>query len=305
VFMTLLISLFFLGAAVALLLRAVALPRTAAAARLGQIEAYGFGAVAVDGDGTGRGLGTNLDETADRIGHWAAKHLIGSFREEQVRAQLTMAGLYNLSPFVFLGYRVIATIFCPALFLWFSTVSAVNPLLGFAGTAGAAAAGWVLPMATLRHKVDKRFDLVERDLPELIDLLVLTVEAGLGFNGALQLAAGRLSGPLGDELRLTLQEQRMGLSTNAALSNMMMRADTPSMRSFVRSVVQGETLGVSIGTILRNLAKEMRTRRRQRAEEKAQKAPIKILFPLVFLIFPPMFAVLLYPAVSEFSRTFG
>ena len=97
----------------------------------------------------------------------------------------------------------------------------------------------------------------------------------------------------------------MGLSTEEALSNLAARCDTPSMRSFVRSVLQGERLGVSIGSIMRNLAIEMRKTRRQTAEERAQKAPIKILFPLVFLIFPPIFIVLLYPAIHSFGQAFG
>jgi tight adherence protein C len=97
----------------------------------------------------------------------------------------------------------------------------------------------------------------------------------------------------------------MGLTTNEALSNMLARCQTPLMRSFVRSVLQGETLGVSIGKIMRDLATEMRKRRRQAAEEKAQKAPIKILFPLVFLIFPAMFVILLGPAVYAFKGSFG
>jgi tight adherence protein C len=131
------------------------------------------------------------------------------------------------------------------------------------------------------------------------------VEAGLGFSGSLQIAAERLEGSLGDELRLAMQEQRMGLATNEALANMLDRCPTSAVRSFVRSVLQGETLGVSIGEILRNLAVEMRKRRRALAEERAQKAPIKILFPLVFLIFPAMFVILLGPAVFQFINAFG
>ena len=96
----------------------------------------------------------------------------------------------------------------------------------------------------------------------------------------------------------------MGLASTEALTHMLERADTPGMRMFVRAVVQGETLGVSIGQIMRNLALEMRKRRKARAEEKAQKAPIKMLFPLIFLIFPAMFVVLLAPAVMEFVKAF-
>jgi tight adherence protein C len=153
--------------------------------------------------------------------------------------------------------------------------------------------------------MDRRFEAVEMELPELIDLLVVTVESGLGFNGALHVASTRIQGPLGDELRLALQEQTMGLSTEEALRNMLDRCETPSMRAFVRSVLQGETLGVSIGQILRGLADEMRKRRKAMAEEKAQRAPIKILFPLIFLIFPAMFIVLLGPAIFSMGSAFG
>ena len=122
----------------------------------------------------------------------------------------------------------------------------------------------------------------------------------MGLDGGLQLAGARFGGPLGEELRLTLQEHNLGIAMNEALRNFLDRAGTPSSRSFVRSILQGEQLGVSIGQIMRNLSREMRTRRRQLAEEKAQKAPIKMLFPLIFLIFPAMFVVLLAPSIYSF-----
>jgi tight adherence protein C len=134
-------------------------------------------------------------------------------------------------------------------------------------------------------------------MPELIDLLVVTVEAGLSLSAALQLAGERMKGPLGDELRIVLQEQRMGLTPVQALENMVTRCPTPAVESFTRAMVQGSLLGVSIGAILRSLAVEMRKRRRAAVEQQAQKAPIKMLFPLVFMIFPAMFIVILGPAV--------
>jgi len=143
------------------------------------------------------------------------------------------------------------------------------------------------------------------EVPELIDLLVVTVETGHGLTAAFRLAGDRIRGPLGDEVRLTVQEQAMGLSAHEALSNMIARSDTPALRSFVRSVIQGESLGVSIGDILRAVADDMRKRRRQRAEEQAQKAPIKMLFPLAFCIFPSMFIVLLGPSVFDLIDTLG
>ena len=129
----------------------------------------------------------------------------------------------------------------------------------------------------------RRHEQIDYELPELIDLLVVTVEAGVGFVGSMRIASQHVRDPLGQELRLTLQEQSMGLSSTEALTNLLDRADTPGVRMFVRSIVQGETLGVSIGQIMRNLATEMRKRRKAAAEERAQKAPIKMLFPLVFL----------------------
>ena len=142
-------------------------------------------------------------------------------------------------------------------------------------------------------------------MPELIDLLVVILEAGVAFTASFRIAAERIGGPLGDELRLTLQEQNLGLSTLDALQNWMERCETPAVQSFVRSMVQGERLGISIGQILRNLALEMRKRRRQAAEERAHKAVIKILFPLVLLIFPAMFVIVLGPAMYRIVDGFA
>ncbi len=157
----------------------------------------------------------------------------------------------------------------------------------------------------LSRQITQRYKEIDKVLPNLIDLLVVTVEAGVGFVGSMRLAAEQLEGPLGDELRLTLQDQNMGASIEEALKGMARRAETPGMRAFVRAIVQGELLGVSIAQILRNLAIDMRKKRKARAEEQAQKAPIKMLFPLVLLIFPAMFIVLLLPALIKIKDTLG
>jgi tight adherence protein C len=200
---------------------------------------------------------------------------------------------------------VISTVSVPIAVLWLGATLGFQPLLALVATAMAVMAGWVTPDVIVRHRIERRYEQIEWELPELIDLLVVTVEAGLGFSGSMQVAAQRIDGPLGDELRLSLQEQSMGLSIEESLRNMLDRCETPSMRAFVRSVLQGETLGVSIGQIMRTLAEEMRKRRRANAEERAQKAPIKILFPLIFLIFPAMFIVLLGPAAFNMVDAFG
>jgi tight adherence protein C len=172
------------------------------------------------------------------------------------------------------------------------------------GAIALGALGWMAPVIFVNRRARHRTEQIDYELPELIDLLVVTLEAGLSFLASLYTAAERLEGPLGAELRLMLQEQRMGLAVNDALEGMLRRCETPALRTFVRSVIQGENLGTSTGMIMRNLAMEMRKRRRAKAEERAQKAPIKMLFPLIFLIFPSMFIVLLGPAYYTISKVF-
>jgi tight adherence protein C len=191
------------------------------------------------------------------------------------------------------------------MWLWSASVAGFGGMIVVLGFAISILVGWTAPLSIVENRRRRRMTDVDRELPELIDLLVVTVEAGLGFTGSLRVSAERFRGALGEELRLTMQEQNMGLSTDEALRNLLARCETPAMRSFVRSIIQGETLGVSIGQIMRNLAIEMRKRRRQNAEERAQRAPIKLLFPLIFFIFPAMFVILLAPAVFSLLKAFG
>jgi tight adherence protein C len=296
-------GLLLLGAATAIAVRALTMPDLQAAQSLAQIDSYGFAANEHGEAGPRPSLRVTLDSLAERIGHAIAARFDGS--EGSARELLVAAGSYTTAPTTFLGYRGIGGGFGALTMLWLAasggSSSSKLVLMVVLGAVG----GWVVPQFIVRKRGERRLGQIEVALPELIDLLVVTVEAGLGFSGSLQVAGQKLQGPLGDEVRLALQEQKMGLATNESLSNMLNRCDTPSMRSFVRSVIQGETLGVSIGNIMRNLAIEMRKRRRQLAEERAQKAPIKMLFPLIFLIFPALFIVLLYPAIHTFGQSFG
>jgi tight adherence protein C len=244
-----------------------------------------------------------LAALAERVGGLLVRRYPERINEDEIRTQLTAAGMYGTTPLTFVGARALAAAGMGG-FLLLLAVLGGGPMLFFAALI-AALLGWRVPNIVLERRGKERLVQIDRDMPELVDLLIVTVEAGVGFNASMQLAGGRMTGPLGDELRLSMQEQRMGLSTSESLSKMMKRVDTPSMRSFVRSILQGEQLGVSIGQILRNLASEMRKRRRAAAEERAQKAPIKLLFPLVFLIFPALFIVLLYPAVAEIMKVLG
>ena len=131
----------------------------------------------------------------------------------------------------------------------------------------------------------------------------MTLEAGVGFNAALQRSSERMTGPLGDEIRLTLREHHLGLGMDGALTNLLDRCDIPSIRAFVRSIIQSEALGVSIGQVMRELAGDMRKRRRQIIEEKAQKAPIKMLFPLAFMILPALLLIMLFPGLYSLVQT--
>jgi tight adherence protein C len=205
--------------------------------------------------------------------------------------------MYDVTPRTIMGYQLLMSVGFAALWIWLAVAANIASALAILGLLFALVLGWMGPIAYVRRSADTRLYQIDYAMPELIDLLVVTVEAGLSLTAALQLASTRMKGPLGEELRIAIQEQRMGLPLLGALENMLNRCTTPAMRSFVRAMTQGERLGVSVGQILRSLALEMRKRRRAMAEEKAQKAPIKILFPLIFMIFPAMFLVLLGPAL--------
>lgn len=299
------IALLLLAVTVALVLRAVALPRLRMAAHLRQIETYGLSGTVPGSDTLDARppLGRPVNTLAEGIGRfvmssaWALKP--ASSRE------LTSAGLYGISVEAFHGYRALTAVTVPLLLVFEVIGTSGNLAMAILLALLGAAMCWVLFGAIVRRRSEARLEQVDRELPELIDVLIATIEAGLGFAGSLQLVAGRFEGPLGNELRLALQEQRMGLATSQALRSIIERSDTPAMRSFVRAIVQGETLGVSIGAILRNLALEMRVRRRQAAQERVQKTPLKMLFPLVFMIFPAMFVVLLFPAGYELLKGFS
>lgn len=299
----LIIGLVLTGTAVALLARAIALPRIRSAERIQRIASYGAPEAEEVAYGE-EGLSGRFDRIAERVGG-ALIPSLGGDDPEEVRTLLVSAGMYGISPGRFLGYRVFGAAGAGIAWLWLAPLSGVSAALFFIVLPLMVGIGWMLPPVMVRTRADRRLAAIDYELPELIDSLVVTVEAGMGFTGALGLASREIGGPLGEELSLTIREQTMGLSTEAALTNMLKRADTPGMHSFVRSVLQGETLGVSIGEIMRALGTEMRGRRRSAAEERAHKAPVYMLFPLVFFIFPAVFIVLLFPAVYNFSHSFG
>jgi tight adherence protein C len=290
-----------LGVSLASMLAALGSRRTRTAERLSTIHDYGFTAEPqVETYLTQQPRTSALASAATWLGDLLSKRF-GAVGEDEVRDQLMSAGMYTLSARTLLGYRTVATILFPLLVFLLVGVSKPLDLL-MIGLG--AFAGWVLPLTVVQRKARKRLDEIDRRLPDLIDLLCVMIEAGLSFGAAMRLAAGQFEPPMSDELRLTLQEQTMGLGIDEALGNFAQRADTPAVRAFVRAMGQGERMGISTGQIMRNLAHEMRARRRSQAEEKAQKAPVVMLFPLVFLIFPAMFIILMTPAIINLMQSF-
>jgi tight adherence protein C len=213
--------------------------------------------------------------------------------------------MYGTTPRKVLGYQALSAIAFSLLTLWLVPAMGRSIVLAVVAAAVMMATGWYAPVYYVELKRRSRMTKIDRQLPDMIDLLVVTIEAGLGILASMRVASETMSDPLGQELRLTLQEQRMGLSVNQAIESLGRRADATNMRIFVRALTQGERLGISIGATMRNLSVEMRKRRRAMAEERAQKMPIKMLFPLIFCIFPALFVVILTPMIISIVEALG
>jgi tight adherence protein C len=168
-----------------------------------------------------------------------------------------------------------------------------------------AAIGFIAPEFVINSRVRGRKDEMKTDLPNVLDLLSVCVEAGLGFDQALVKLNERMEGPLVDEFALVLHEMRIGQSRSAALKNLAERVDSPDVGQFARAIIQADQLGISLGRILKVQSQDMRVRRQLAAEEKAMKAPVKMLFPTVIFIFPSMFVVALGPAMLNLMKTFS
>ena len=187
------------------------------------------------------------------------------------------------------------------LFLLFALVGSVGPgiMLALVGVG----IGYLVPEFWLGGKIKARQKLILRMIPDTLDLLTISVRAGLGFDAALAKVVEKLPGPLTDEFRRALAEVRVGKARRDALRDMIPRTNVQPLSNFIGAIIQAETLGVSISKVLQVQSEQLRIERRQRAEEQAAKAPIKMLFPLVGCIFPSLFIVILGPAFISIIQT--
>jgi Flp pilus assembly protein TadB len=290
-----LIGILLVAAAGRLALRAALVPRFALKAHLGAIRDYGFEKPSEERDpSTGQRLKRAFRQRAERTGRFMMRRFPSL--PALSTSELSAAGFYDASAELVHGYRAFASLGLPLVLVLLMApggLSAFKLLLLFVF----ALAGWTLPSFLVRKRGAARLEEIDHRLPELIDILIATVEAGVGFTAALSLVAVRFDGAMGEELKLTMRQQSLGMSVSAALDEMVGRCDTASVRAFVRTASRGETLGASIGPILRELSADERRRHRMAAREKMQKAPIKMLFPTMFLIMPALMIVLMFPAV--------
>jgi len=235
---------------------------------------------------------------------------------ERLRISLLEAGSpRGLGVVEFMGLRGVMALLLggSALFLVIFSGSTFRPIsilgIGIPGIllfpGPMAVLGYTIPGIWLSQRIRGRKKAIQKALPDAIDLLTISVEAGLGFDPAIQRVAEKWDNELTREFRHLLQDMRVGKQRREALREVSIRCGVDDLRVFISSIIQADQLGVSITQVLRIQSQQMRIKRRQRAEELAHKAPIKMLFPMVFLIFPAMYVIILGPAIPQVLGTFG
>jgi len=246
-----------------------------------------------------RAVAPAIDRLARR-----ARRLTPNGMFESLERRVLLAGVPEAWPME----RVLATkLLLGGLGAALSVFSIINApgigrlLIGFLGTAF----GWFVPDILLYNAAQKRQLEIQRALPDTLDQMTISVEAGLAFEAAMARAGRSGSGCLNEELQRTMQDVQVGLSRSEALRRLMERTEVEELRHFVLAVIQAESYGVPVARVLRIQASELRMKRREQAEEKAMKLPVKILFPLLFCIMPTIFLVLLGPAVIRIVDTLG
>ena len=300
--MILLIALLFLAVAVVALAQAVTAGRTRRHERLAQIGAYGFSATAPPVATASAGRHEQLDRLATRLGNWLTSRLDPE-RVTEMRRTLYAAGIYNTSTRQFFGYRALATIALLLFWIWLSIVGGASAPAALLGIIAAGVIGWVGPTFVVKRRAAARLDQVDYELPELVDLLVTAVEGGLAFTAALQLASRSFEGPLGRGAADRAERTGDGTDRDPGADEHA-RPDRHAGDADVRA-------GPRPGREPRRLHRQDPPRHRDRdaqpapprREERAHKAAVKILFPLVFLIFPSLFIIILGSAFMSLTNS--
>jgi tight adherence protein C len=241
------------------------------------------------------------------IGDWLARWALRvnpRSSTDSVSRRLMASGLgMRISPTGFLALKALLALV--GVFVGSLIGTTRGPAGLLLGALILGAIGFLGPDYALTLKARGRKERIRADLPDALDLLAVSVEAGLGFDASLAKLREHMEGPLAEEFGLTLSEMRIGESRGEALKRMSDRVDAPELSAFTRAIIQADQLGTSLGRILRVQAADARLRRQAAAEEKAMKAPIKMLFPTVLFIFPAMFLVILGPAILNVQKIFG
>lgn len=238
---------------------------------------------------------------AERVAQFAPS----AHRQKVADKLSTAGGLAGLGVNEYFLLTIILGLVFPLVVAWFSFRAQLPMNKIWLFSLITAVISIALPFVLLNHKLRARRHSMQRDLPDMLDLLTVSVEAGLGFDGALHKLSEKMKGALVDEFTRMLNEMRVGVPRREALTEMGRRCNLADIYSFTMSMVQADQLGVSIGNVLRVKSKSVREKQRQRAEELAMKAPVKMLMPLIFFIFPTVLVVLLGPALLKIVDTFG
>jgi tight adherence protein C len=244
-----------------------------------------------------RPLGTSA---LDRVGS-----LLPRNHMDRIHHKLLMAGLsttVRAEEFVTGQAALIGVLTLAAIFL--GVFGNASPRTGIFYLIALPGLGVLGPIAWLNRKVSERKTSIFRDLPDVLDLLAISVEAGMGFDGALEIVCTHFTSPLAEEFTRTLKEMELGLPRRDALQNLKRRTEVPELSNFVLALTQADALGMPIGRVLKTQAAELRNKRRAWAREKAGKLPVKIMFPLVLFIFPAVLVVILGPAASTTMKAF-
>lgn len=266
-----------------------------------------FGVAASDNESIGLSIKDKVQSLLTRLGE--ANKPSNESEVSAIRETLVTAGYRHArAPILFMGAKLLSAILALGLAILFPT-----KLLGFPTVTvqlviyvGAASAGYFLPMLWLRHATNQRKEKLQDAFPDALDLMVVCVEAGLGLDAAINRVSSEIHfahKELAEELNLVSLELRTGLSRAEALKNLSRRIDLEEVSSLVALLVQTDKFGTSIGQSLRVHSDAMRVNRQLRAEELAAKLPVKMLFPLIFFIFPSLFVVVIGPAAIKIART--